>query len=326
MYRRDKSLVIRGCASSMCNNLSVINKDVNGPSVYAVVYKAVVILVTTGTENEPPTHKQVIFKEPTAAHGQPLVLQAKLIQLGERTVLVATSQKGIQMYEGDGSVMLHWHALTDPSNMAAQVCFARGICAVGNDIICVGTSSSLILAFRVPIKGPNITVSEELKGHQYPICDLASYKDKMASSDSEGNIILWKQNGSKLIKTVSISGSGSPCSSLCLSDDVVVGGYGSGHIRVYNSNTGKIGAEVSAHARWITALSFNRASGLLLSAAEDSFVNVWLIKPGALPHIEHRFTDCITDQQLVGASFIKPDGSSFCVTGYDNNEISMFTR
>lgn len=48
-------------------------------------------------------------------------------------------------------------------------------------------------------------------------------------------------------------------------NDLVVGGYSSGHIRVYKMAAGKIVAEVTAHARWITALDVAPGSGTVTS-------------------------------------------------------------
>lgn len=45
-----------------------------------------------------------------------------------------------------------------------------------------------------------------------------------------------------------------PCVSLCCYKDMVIGGYGSGHIKLNNLHNGALVVEVSAHAQWITAL------------------------------------------------------------------------
>ena len=44
---------------------------------------------------------------------------------------------------------------------------------------------------------------------------------------------------------------------MCVYNDYVVGGYGSGHIRVFNHQDGSLVAEITAHARWINALDVN---------------------------------------------------------------------
>ena len=44
---------------------------------------------------------------------------------------------------------------------------------------------------------------------------------------------------------------------MCVYKDYVIGGYGSGHIRVFNYQDGSLVAEITAHARWINALDVN---------------------------------------------------------------------
>ena len=54
-----------------------------------------------------------------------------------------------------------------------------------------------------------------------------------------------------------------PCLSLGLWKDVVVGGYGCGHLRVFSASTGNITAEVTAHAKWINTIDIAKESGLV---------------------------------------------------------------
>jgi len=54
-----------------------------------------------------------------------------------------------------------------------------------------------------------------------------------------------------------------PCSSLAFYKDHVIGGYGTGHIRVFNIATGKIVLEICGHARWINAIDVAENTGLV---------------------------------------------------------------
>lgn len=42
--------------------------------------------------------------------------------------------------------------------------------------------------------------------------------------------------------------------------------------------------------------------------------------------IEFSYGQCITDLQLVGASFVDGQGRALCVTGYDSNEIIFYVQ
>lgn len=51
------------------------------------------------------------------------------------------------------------------------------------------------------------------------------------------------------------------CSSVKLWCGIVIAGYGSGQIRLYDALSGVVHAEVNAHARWIYALDIAPDSG-----------------------------------------------------------------
>ena len=47
----------------------------------------------------------------------------------------------------------------------------------------------------MPTKGPAIKLQETLDDHSQSICDIASDKETMATSDESGKIIVWKAGG-----------------------------------------------------------------------------------------------------------------------------------
>jgi hypothetical protein len=59
--------------------------------------------------------------------------------------------------------------------------------------------------------------------------------------------------------------------------DFILCAYGSGHIRVFGTQTWSLICEVAAHARWITATDMALETGYFLSVSEDSFAKVWQI-------------------------------------------------
>ncbi|KAL4232079.1 WD repeat-containing protein 54 [Mactra antiquata] len=287
-------------------------------------------MVSSTTDGSQVTHKQVIFKEPSATQqGTSMIMQTKWLSLKNgRSVLVLTSLKGIQMFEYDGSAMIYWHALGDVSNSEAveHNNFGRGIAAVGDSLVCVGTQKGDILVFDIPPKGTNVSVVHTCQGHKQAICYLASEDDMLVSSDEDGNISVWKAFGTNLQKNLQINGHGEPCSSLGIWKGIIVAAYGNGQINVYDSTTGKLGATVNAHARWINAIDVAMDTGLVVSCSEDSFVRVWQLVKGNTPSIEFKFGDSVTDQQLVGVQFLHPAGKGFCVAGYDSSDLNFFVQ
>ncbi|KAH0615668.1 hypothetical protein JD844_025967 [Phrynosoma platyrhinos] len=252
--------------------------------------------------------------------------QATWCVLPSRVLLVLTSRKGVQMYEADGSVMVYWHALEGmEASSPGKAAFARGVAATGQRFVCVGTSSGAVLVFDVPSKGTNITLSEVLEQHANSITDIGAELCEKP---------LW--NG------------------------VIAAGYGDGQIRLFEASSGTLRAEVSAHARWIYALDLAPLSGKvsckvrsrrsggeaspeqpglsllfpisspqLLSAGEDSFVQVWRLSHNPdteAIEIEHCHGECVTDTLLCGARFCNPEGSAFAVTGFELSEIIRYVQ
>ena len=67
----------------------------------------------------------------------------------------------------------------------------------------------------------------------------------------------------------------SPCSTMCVYKDYVIGGYGSGHIRIFNHQDGSLVAEITAHARWINALDVNPSGLVWRCSYWNSVLTLW---------------------------------------------------
>nr|XP_029492891.1 WD repeat-containing protein 54 [Oncorhynchus nerka] len=354
MYHKEKSIQMKSSASALYNNLSVLRIAPRSLTYFTVVHANMVNMVSASWDGLNYSHRQLQSKEANVATSSSLIMQAAWCVLPSRDILVLTSQKGIQMYESDGSIMVYWHALDTPETQTGNfslpwmgvftmdgcLChgeqwFARGIAAVREKYICVGISSGSMLVFDVPIKGSNITLSEVLEEHKESITDLASECSgsleciaDMVSADDSGNLCVWK-SGEDFQLLNKIPGFDMSCSSVKLWKGTVVAGYGTGQIRLYEAVTGIVHAEVNAHARWIYSLDIAPFSGLLLSAAEDSLVRVWhltMTPETNSVEIVHMYNECVTDTQICGAKFCDGDGYAFAVTGYDLSEIIRYTQ
>ncbi|KAM4809353.1 WD repeat-containing protein 54 [Rhinophrynus dorsalis] len=335
MYRKEKSIQMKSSASALYNNLSVLPISDKSLTYFTVVHGNTVNMVSASADGLNFSHRQLQSKDGSVAVSSSLITQASWCVLPSRVLLVLTSQKGIQMYESDGSIMVYWHALDALVTPPAQAVFARGIAPARGQYICVGTSSGLVLVFDIPAKGTNITLAEVLAEHRDPITDIAceTCDDKggaadLVTADDSGALCVWK-SGEDFKLLTKISAYGVTCCSVKLWDGVIVAAYGSGQIRVYDAATGALNVEVDAHARWIYTLDIAPESGKLLSGAEDSFVQIWQltrsVESGTI-EVEHRHSECVTDTQICGARFCDPQGTSFAVTGYDLNEIIRYVQ
>ena len=57
---------------------------------------------------------------------------------------------------------------------------------------------------------------------------------------------------------------------MALWSDLIVGAFGSGHIRVFSSTKGSLLAEVAAHAKWINAIDVAHVTGMVCNYSVTS--------------------------------------------------------
>ncbi|XP_074721431.1 WD repeat-containing protein 54 isoform X4 [Strix uralensis] len=315
-YRKEQSIPLRSSSAALYNNLSVLRLPGGRLAALSAVHGPSLSLLSAAADGLGFSHRQLQAKEGGMAVSTSLLTQAAWCVLQARVLLVLTSQRGIQMYESDGSIMVYWHALDVAEHSP-------------------GTSSGLVLVFDIPPKGTNVTVSEVLEQHRDAITDIAAELGQapdgagdLVSADDAGTLCVWS-TGEEFTLLSKIPAFGCSCSSVKLWNGIVAAGYGNGQIRLYEAATGLLRAEVNAHARWIYALDVAPQTGKLLSGAEDSFVHVWKLSrnpdTGEVA-IEHCHAECVTDTQVCGARFCDPEGNSFAVTGYDLSEIFRYGR
>ncbi|XP_062991915.1 WD repeat-containing protein 54 [Elgaria multicarinata webbii] len=336
MYRKEKSVLLKDSTLALYNNLSVLPLPAKHLTYFASVHGSTVNMVSASDDGLGFSHRQLQAKEGSLGIGASIITQATWCTLPSRVLLVLTSRKGIQMYESDGSVMVYWHALEGTESSPGQAVFARGIAATGQRFVCVGTSSGSVLVFDIPPKGTNITLSEVLEKHCSPItdagaelCEQPEGAADLVTADDSGSLCVWCSGERFTLLTTIVPASECTCSSVKLWKGLIAAGYGNGLIRLYEAASGTLQAEVGAHARWIYALDVAPLSGKLLSAAEDSFVQVWRLSHNPDTEdveIEHCHGECVTDALLCGARFCDPEGSTFAVTGFELNEILRYVQ
>uniref|UniRef100_A0A493T2W8 WD repeat domain 54 n=1 Tax=Anas platyrhynchos platyrhynchos TaxID=8840 RepID=A0A493T2W8_ANAPP len=334
MYRRDRSVQLGGSSSALYNNLSVLRLPQRQLACFCTVHGPAVNVLSAATDGLGGSQRQL--RRRWGGRSPPGSLPrgpAAWCVLPARVLLVLTSQKGVQMYESDGSVMVYWHAL-DVTEQPQGEC-RRGSAARSPQTPLCWTSSGTVLVFDIPHKGTNVTVSEVLEEHRHAITDIAAELGQapegagdLVTADDAGALCIWS-SGEEFTLLNKIPALGCTCSSVKLWNGVVAAGYGNGQIRLYEAATGVLRAEVNAHARWIYALDLAPLTGKLLSGAEDSFVHVWKLSRNPDTddvEIEHCHAECVTDTQICGARFCDPEGCSFAVTGYDLSEIFRYSQ
>uniref|UniRef100_A0A670ZSA9 WD repeat domain 54 n=1 Tax=Pseudonaja textilis TaxID=8673 RepID=A0A670ZSA9_PSETE len=321
MYRRERSVPLRGSSLALYNNLAVLPLPAKRLSYFASVHGASVGLVSAAADGAGCAHRQLQARE--GGLGPPIVTQG-------RPAPNRPFRLSRQMYEPDGSAMVYWHALDGMDLIGQREAAGASAGNPGFPIPLAGTSTGSVLVFDVPAKGTNITLSEVLEQHSSPITDIGAEPPQgaadLVTADDSGALCVWG-SGETFRLINKIPASDCTCSSVKLWNGVIAAGYGNGQIRLYEAAHGTLRAQVNAHARWIYALDLAPLSGKLLSAAEDSFVRVWGLSHKADTdslEITHCHTECVTDTQICGARFCNPEGTAFAVTGFELNEIILY--
>ncbi|MEJ1286575.1 WD repeat domain 54 [Cricetulus griseus] len=293
MYRRERSIPLRGSAAALSNNLSVLQLPASDLMHFGVVHGPSAQILSSAPGGMPLAQRQ---------------LQVK-VGVGVSPPLIT------QMYESDGSLMVYWHALD--SGDASSGTWSGRILVF--DIPAKGTNIVLneeLAGHQTPITD----IATERAQGQDGVAD-------MVTADDSGVLCVWR-SGTVFTLLTRIPGFGVPCPSVQLWQGMVAAGYGNGQVRLYDATTGALHVQISAHARTICALDLAPEVGKLLSAAEDTFVHIWKLsrnpESGSI-EVEHCHGECVSDTQLCGARFCDPSGCSFAVTGYDLAEILRFS-
>ncbi|KAF6107099.1 WD repeat domain 54 [Phyllostomus discolor] len=190
MFRRERSIPLRGSAAALCNNLSVLQLPVHNLTHFGVVHGPSAQLVSAAPEGVPLAQRQLHAKE-RAGVSLPLITQVHWCVLPFRILLVLTSHRGIQ------------YRLCLPEELlpvATSSVWVRGPRAGHWEVLeYKGTWSGRVLVFDVPAKGPNIVLSEELAGHLTSVTDIASEHAQeqdciadMVTADDSGLLCVWR--------------------------------------------------------------------------------------------------------------------------------------
>ncbi|XP_064457014.1 WD repeat-containing protein 54-like [Ornithodoros turicata] len=320
MYQKHRSIVTKGSVSAMPNNLTCCTEG--GKVNLGFVNKSQVIVVSKSPDGT--SHQSEVTCKDVGSSTCATLTQAKWVKTGNgKTILVIASTKSVQFFHWDGSVFLLCHALPQELD-ATEATFARGIGTCGPSLICVGTQSGAILVFLVS-RDESISFCQKTDEHGTPITDIHGFEGSMASGDDKGSICFW--NGTTaLTKVHKVEGAGWPCVSIRVWHDLVLAGYASGHLRIFSSESCQIVTEVTAHARWISAVDIAPDTGLALTASEDSFLRVWKLEREGDSTVQLKYTATVSCSQLMGAAFLSSDGKTFAVTAYDSSEVFCFKQ
>lgn len=205
--------------------------------------------------------------------------------------------------------------------------YMRGIdsCYSSNGMatILIGSSSGTIFVFANPTFD-EIYLQKKIEAvslQNKSITNVLCCGDYVISSNDHGDLHVYNNDEGYILRGTCI-GNGSPCTSLVGKDDVIVGGFMTGHIRIYKASKIELSIEITANIKMITALAFHPIKQIIASVSEDQYLQLWDIN--MLSHVELMSAFRLDNKLCTGVDFSKDDGSCIYVASYEREDVDVF--
>lgn len=258
------------------------------------------------------------------------VTQAKFIDIVRSSSLAILTDQGVQVWSGEGDLLLFNHATSASITDGEEPRFMRGVASTGRELVAGGSNGNVfVFDCSAGAKSGDFKLLHTLETLKYPIQTIAAtpLSPLVAVGDDHGNIFVY--NSSEAFAQCSVfNGTGAPCTSLAVAEEgVIVAGYSTGHIRIFRTDVNEMAAEISAHTRAVTGLSYQENTQLLASCAGDSTVHVWSIptfKSKANSSVGCVFSDVLENKMCTGVAFVGE--TRLAVSSYDDEEICFYSR
>lgn len=234
----------------------------------------------------------------------------------------------MQVWSEDGDNMIfHYPLATAVPSEPAEGKYLRGTHGQGNDLF-LGCSNGNVLVFdcSASLKSGQFSLLHTLECNQYPISAVSSSRSWLAAGDDFGNVFLYNIRDAYAQVAV-FKGRGIPCTSIAVSEHVVIAGYSSGHIHLFRTDIHELSVEITAHTRMVSGLAFQEANQLLVSVGTDSHTHVW-----SIPSFQSKsdssvgcvFSDYLENKMCTGVAWLGE--SRFGVASYDDDELVVYVR
>lgn len=274
------------------------------------------------------------------------VISVTYIEIDGTTVLAILGTYGIKVYNRMGTYMMWsitlpeiWNFLRfDSRDYDLRSHYLIGLAVdVETNILFVGTSIGPIIAIKnqkilkrlQSADSSSTSLSSRSSGS---IACLACNSRYVISIDEDGNLEVFDRSQeyrSSLVVSASEEHKGDLCTTLCITDKLLIGGFTSGHIRVYKIGGEDVGLlmEIAAHARAVTGFALHPNKELLASCSDDQGVNVWELRTfesdSRATRVKVVFNDVISDSVLTGVAWLQDD--RLLVSAYDNSACTVYT-
>lgn len=250
------------------------------------------------------------------------VMSIRYLPLAFGPVLVVSSTNGTQIYSEDCTTLLTYIAINDPSTDPEVLKHHKGACVVAAvQHIVIGTGKGDLASIQAVDAGKFMALPDSVPcSPASAVADLcfSATSGSVVSAHDNGELRVWSViPGAACTNTAVIPASAqAPVAIASLGARIMVA-YGPGTICLYDAATCQIQVEISAHARWITAVSVREDLGQIASVGEDTALNVWQVDPVS-GLVSLRQTSIVSDKLLTGVAF---HHAGVAVTAYDSDEL-----
>mmetsp|Transcript_6012 Transcript_6012/g.13269 ORF Transcript_6012/g.13269 Transcript_6012/m.13269 type:complete len:316 (-) Transcript_6012:45-992(-) len=239
------------------------------------------------------------------------------------TVLCVCSTNGTKIYSEDCLSVHFYRQVNDPARPPDMVKNHQGSCHIPplNQIL-IGSSKGALLVVQAPAPEQMAAVAEAPPMDPPPaeIADLcfSEATNAVVSAHCNGELRVWTCPTQSWENTRAIDGQGAqaPVRILPLGARLAIA-YGPGTVRLYDAIAYVVQVEITAHARWLTAMSVREDLGQIATVGEDTALNVWQVD-AASGQVSLAHSSVVVDKLLTGVTFTSAGVS---ITAYDSNEL-----
>lgn len=251
------------------------------------------------------------------------VTSVRFLDLACGSVLCVASTTGTTIYSEDATTTLFHCALADLTPETDVLKHHQGACYVAPaQHIIIGMSKGSITAIQANDFNSFMSLTESApQTATVGIADIcyAACVNRVVTAHHSGELRYWYTAAQgQYVNDVIIPAqlSQAPVHVTTLGPRLVVT-FGPGTICLYDAATRELQVEITAHARWITAVSVREDLGTIASVGEDTALNVWQVDP-ASGQVSLRHSQIVADKLLTGVAF---HSMGVAVTAYDSDEL-----
>lgn len=335
MYEKSKTHSLNTSVSNLFDNLDVLvekdkHKDGEERISFAYINQFEINFLHSSFGNQTSNSKITVER---SEEMKSMNNNAKWCKLEKQHVLVVANYEGVLIYDAKGEVMLFWHGIQPNKDSLDFNLFCRGVTCVDGKWICVGGSLGEVL-----IIAPHRSSFQLVKKHHDHRSAITSLHHNprneqvnFASADDSGSIYCYIMTDAKTIVNISQTPSeGVACTCVKLGEgNLLIGGYMTGHIKLFDASSAQTLAIINAHARILTSLDVvcTPRTCYIVSGSEDTFVRVWKVDNHESDgmQIEQAFSESL-QLQPCGVRFCDDEARSFAASCYDARHLFQFTK